>query len=155
MPSFSVLRLHGTQPERERLKNGIRNEEIEFDICLTTYEAFVAEDSWFKTRRWTYCVLDEGHRIKNSETNVSTKARGLGSLFKLRRSIRLVSRYVTHSYSSHRHPRSKQSHRAMGIAQLAVSSRLYSSHGAAFPSLFRSYTRLILRNLPQIYSGSP
>ncbi|KIM59502.1 hypothetical protein SCLCIDRAFT_1217627 [Scleroderma citrinum Foug A] len=83
LPSFNVLRFHGTQAERERLKNGVRNEEINFDICLTTYEAFVAEDSWFKTRRWTYCVLDEGHRIKNSETNLSNKARGLGSLFKL------------------------------------------------------------------------
>ncbi|KAL4063586.1 P-loop containing nucleoside triphosphate hydrolase protein [Scleroderma yunnanense] len=83
LPSFSVLRFHGTQAERERLKNGIRNEEINFDICLTTYEAFVAEDSWFKARRWTYCVLDEGHRIKNAETNLSNKLRGMSSLFKL------------------------------------------------------------------------
>jgi SWI/SNF-related matrix-associated actin-dependent regulator of chromatin subfamily A member 5 len=48
--------------------------------------AFVAEDSWFKTRRWTYCVLDEGHRIKNSETNLSHRVQGIGAMYRLSRS---------------------------------------------------------------------
>ena len=61
----------------------IRNEEIKFDLCITTYDAYVSDDSWFKTRRWSYCVLDEGHRIKNSETKVSSKIKGLGSLYRL------------------------------------------------------------------------
>ncbi|KAH7882573.1 P-loop containing nucleoside triphosphate hydrolase protein [Phlebopus sp. FC_14] len=83
LPSFQVLRYHGTAAERDRLKNGVRNDDIKFDLCIATYESYVADDSWFKTRRWSYCVLDEGHRIKNSETNVSSKVRGLGSLFRL------------------------------------------------------------------------
>ncbi|KAG9310832.1 P-loop containing nucleoside triphosphate hydrolase protein [Chiua virens] len=83
LPSLQVLRYHGTQAERERLRTAIRNDEIKFDICITTYDAYVADDSWFKTRRWFYCVLDEGHRIKNSGTQVSSKIQGLGSLYRL------------------------------------------------------------------------
>ena len=83
LPSFAVLRYHGTQAERDRLKLAIRNGEIKFDICMTTYDSYVADDSWFKTRRWFYCVLDEGHKVKNSETQVSGKIKGLGSLYRL------------------------------------------------------------------------
>ncbi|KIJ13016.1 hypothetical protein PAXINDRAFT_163783 [Paxillus involutus ATCC 200175] len=83
LPSFKVLRYHGTQAERDRLKTGIRDNEIEFDLCVTTYEMYVSDDGWFKTRRWYYCVLDEGHRIKNSDTQLSSKVKGLGSLFRL------------------------------------------------------------------------
>ena len=45
--------------------------------------AFSAEDSWFKARRWTYCVLDEGHKIKNSETNLAHRVQGIGALYRL------------------------------------------------------------------------
>ncbi|KAF8554251.1 hypothetical protein OG21DRAFT_1497134 [Imleria badia] len=83
LPSFNLLRYHGTQAERDRLKTAIRNNEIKFDLCITTYDAYVSDDGWFKTRRWYYCVLDEGHRIKNSETQVSSKIQGLGSLYRL------------------------------------------------------------------------
>ncbi|KAF8126339.1 P-loop containing nucleoside triphosphate hydrolase protein [Boletus edulis] len=83
LPCFNVLRYHGSQPERERLKTAIRNAEIKFDLCITTYDAYVSDNNWFKARRWFYCVLDEGHRIKNSETQVSSKIQGLGSLYRL------------------------------------------------------------------------
>ncbi|OAX35586.1 hypothetical protein K503DRAFT_358854, partial [Rhizopogon vinicolor AM-OR11-026] len=83
VPSLRLFRFHGTQSERDRLKNSVRHDELKFDLCITTYEAYVAEDTWFKSRRWFYCVLDEGHRIKNSETNLSSKLRGLGSLYRL------------------------------------------------------------------------
>lgn len=78
-----VLRFHGQQSERDRLKSAIRLGEIKFDLCVTTYEAYSAEDSWFKTRRWTYCVLDEGHRVKNADTHISGKLQGIGSLYRL------------------------------------------------------------------------
>ncbi|EGO28787.1 hypothetical protein SERLADRAFT_434683 [Serpula lacrymans var. lacrymans S7.9] len=83
LPSLRTLRFHGTQSERDRLKNSMRGVEIPFDLCITTYEAFVAEDSWFKSRRWMYCVLDEGHRIKNSDTNLASKVQGIGALHRL------------------------------------------------------------------------
>jgi SNF2 family DNA or RNA helicase len=33
--------------------------------------------------RWTYCVLDEGHRIKNAETNLASTLQGIGALHRL------------------------------------------------------------------------
>ena len=48
--------------ERGRLKGQLVAEKP--DLVVTTYEAYTAESGWFKNRRWTCCVLDEGHRIK-------------------------------------------------------------------------------------------
>ncbi|KAG6816477.1 hypothetical protein H0H87_005764 [Tephrocybe sp. NHM501043] len=83
LPSMRVIRFHGPNNERDRLKYHLRTDR-NFDIMLTTYETYVAEDQWFKSARWTYCVLDEGHKIKNSDTLLSNKVQGLGSLFRLR-----------------------------------------------------------------------
>ncbi|KZT67879.1 hypothetical protein DAEQUDRAFT_766836 [Daedalea quercina L-15889] len=83
IPSFKVLRFHGQKSERDRLKNEIRANGLACDIMVTTYDTYVAEDRWFKTRRWFCCVLDEGHKIKNADTNVSSKLQGLGSLYRL------------------------------------------------------------------------
>jgi SWI/SNF-related matrix-associated actin-dependent regulator of chromatin subfamily A member 5 len=79
-----VIRLHGLASERNRIKDSTKGDRT-FDIMLTTYETYVLEDPWFKSRRWTYCVLDEGHRIKNSDTNLALKVQTLGSLFRLSR----------------------------------------------------------------------
>ncbi|KAI0685348.1 P-loop containing nucleoside triphosphate hydrolase protein [Cytidiella melzeri] len=83
LPSFRSFRFHAHESERARLKQSVRNGEAEFDICVTTYEGFSAEDSWLKSRRWTYVVLDEGHKVKNSETQIAHKVQGIGSLYRL------------------------------------------------------------------------
>ncbi|KAH0579578.1 hypothetical protein H2248_002429 [Termitomyces sp. 'cryptogamus'] len=82
IPSMRVIRFHGPINERERLKHTMRSDR-NFDIMLTTYETYVAEDQWFKSNRWTYCVLDEGHKIKNPDALLSQKVHGLGSLCRL------------------------------------------------------------------------
>jgi len=79
VPSFRALRFHGQASERIRLKNSIRDRESGFDICVTTYDSFVVEHGWFKSKRWSYCVLDEGHKIKNSDTGVASKLQGIGA----------------------------------------------------------------------------
>lgn len=51
---------------------------IDFDIVLTTYETVVADN--FRLSRmgpWKCVVLDEGHRIKNFATKLSTSVKGL------------------------------------------------------------------------------
>lgn len=75
------MRFHGVQSERERLKSSPALAEL--DVLVTTYEAFVAEDAWFKKRRWTYCVLDEGHRIKNADTTLAGKVQGVSAQHRL------------------------------------------------------------------------
>ncbi|PFH46225.1 hypothetical protein AMATHDRAFT_70336 [Amanita thiersii Skay4041] len=84
LPSMKTLRFHGVAQERTRLKDIFRKGHAEhIDIVFSTYETFVAEDSWFKSQRWMYCVLDEGHKIKNAETSISHKLHGIGSLYRL------------------------------------------------------------------------
>ncbi|BFZ64542.1 hypothetical protein YB2330_005689 [Saitoella coloradoensis] len=71
VPSLTALRYHGGKTERERLKTQAR--ENEYDVVVTTYEQYVAEDAWFKKRAWGAVVVDEGHRMKNEGTNIAMK----------------------------------------------------------------------------------
>ncbi|KAL6710197.1 hypothetical protein ACN47E_009988 [Coniothyrium glycines] len=55
-----------------------------FKIIVTTYDTFQAEQSWFKTSFvWRYVVLDEGHKIKSSVTQISTSLRNISSEYRL------------------------------------------------------------------------
>ena len=55
-----------------------------FDLVVTTYETFTAEQSWFKRAFvWRYCILDEGHKIKNDLSQISTALQGLGAEYRV------------------------------------------------------------------------
>jgi SWI/SNF-related matrix-associated actin-dependent regulator of chromatin subfamily A member 5 len=106
VPSLRTLRFHGTQAERARLKASTDWKEV--DIVFATYESYGAEDSWFKARRWGYCVLDEGHRIKNADTAQSSRLQGIGALHRLSEtfsSSMAVFLLTTWYPSSHRYTR--------------------------------------------------
>lgn len=65
-------------------KRATEHESTACKIIVTTYETFVAEQSWFKTSFvWRYVVLDEGHKIKSSITNVSTALRHVSAEYRL------------------------------------------------------------------------
>ncbi|KAI5479678.1 nucleosome remodeling complex ATPase subunit (Snf2h) [Pseudohyphozyma bogoriensis] len=81
LPTFKHLRFHGPMSERHRLKAQCANEHP--DLVVTTYEAYTAEASWFKHRRWGVVALDEGHKIKNHESNVSQSLHGIGAQMRL------------------------------------------------------------------------
>ena len=54
------------------------------DLVVTTYETFSAEQTWFKRAFvWKYVVLDEGHKIKNDLSQISTALQGLGAEYRL------------------------------------------------------------------------
>lgn len=54
------------------------------DVVVTTYETFVSEQSWFKTAFvWRFCVLDEGHKVKNEKSDVSRAVQTLKAEFRL------------------------------------------------------------------------
>ncbi|KAI4753322.1 hypothetical protein E4T52_14552 [Aureobasidium sp. EXF-3400] len=103
-PKLKVLRFHGSTSERNEVKlmaSGVtdrygnatgRNKSKRgdvsvptnegsgtvFDIMVTNYETFQSEASWFKQAFvWRYCILDEGHKIKNDKTNISLALQGL------------------------------------------------------------------------------
>jgi SWI/SNF-related matrix-associated actin-dependent regulator of chromatin subfamily A member 5 len=55
-----------------------------YKIIVTTYETFLAEHQWFKhSFVWRYVVLDEGHKIKSSVTQISIALRTIASEFRL------------------------------------------------------------------------
>ncbi|KAI9827169.1 MAG: hypothetical protein M1832_005305 [Thelocarpon impressellum] len=54
------------------------------DVVVTTYETFSAEQVWFKRAFvWTYAVLDEGHKIKNDLSMISSALQGLQAEYRL------------------------------------------------------------------------
>ncbi len=83
LPSHSFLRFHAPSTERTRLKSLINSGELCFDVCVTTYEGFGAEEGWFRSRKWAVAVCDEGQRVKNWESQVARSVQGLGSLYRL------------------------------------------------------------------------
>ena len=53
-------------------------------LIVTTYETFQAEQSWFKhSFAWRYVVLDEGHKIKNSFSQISTALKSISAEYRL------------------------------------------------------------------------
>ena len=61
----------------------MRDNGAPYDVFVVSYDSYKAEDTWFKSRRWCYIVLDEGHKIKNHKTQISTTLQGISSLYKL------------------------------------------------------------------------
>ncbi|KAF2032487.1 hypothetical protein EK21DRAFT_60785 [Setomelanomma holmii] len=60
------------------------NESASYKIIVTTYDTFAAEQSWFKSSFvWRYVVLDEGHKIKSSVTQISTALRNISAEYRL------------------------------------------------------------------------
>lgn len=58
--------------------------ESSYKIIVTTYDTFHADSDWFKRSfLWRYVVLDEGHKIKSSTTNISTSLRNISSEYRL------------------------------------------------------------------------
>ena len=120
-PGLRVIRFHGPESERNRLKKVALGEEDMYgnstrsaftkknnrlaaagkkminlesdvdlddspgvDLVVTTYETFSAEQSWLKRAFvWKYVILDEGHKIKNDLSQVSTALQGLGAEYRL------------------------------------------------------------------------
>ena len=87
VPNLNVVRFHGPKAERDALKIELGTKarsEKKIDIVVTTYDAFVADERWFKQGyQWRYIVLDEGHKLKNDKSHVATALQGLNSAHRL------------------------------------------------------------------------
>ena len=72
-----VVRLHATDvDERKRLRREVLSNPGSFDVAVTTYD--MVNSAQFggalkTTLVWRVLVLDEGHKIKNTETLVSQR----------------------------------------------------------------------------------
>jgi len=78
-PSLRVVKLHSSDmAERERLKDRVMNDFTSFDVVVTTYEMAKSANMSAIVRRlwWRYIILDEGHVVKNENSQISQAMRG-------------------------------------------------------------------------------
>ncbi|CAH3137716.1 unnamed protein product [Pocillopora meandrina] len=61
--------LHYTGPpsERQRLRNKVKNHSL----VVASYDIVRNDGEFFRSVHWNYCVLDEGHIIKNGKTKLA------------------------------------------------------------------------------------
>ena len=81
-PALKVLRLHASSPEeRERQIDKMKNEWSTYDCVVTTYDMVKTSSMMNFCPRYyfRYVVLDEGHVIKNSETDLAQAVRRIHS----------------------------------------------------------------------------
>lgn len=73
------MRLHSSErAEGERLAREFLSDPTSFDVAVTTYEMAVSDalETALRTKvHWHTLVLDEGHRVKNAEAQVSAGLR--------------------------------------------------------------------------------
>ena len=89
------LDVHGSEPGGSRKRRTEKrtaagyplisiDSDCGVDLIVTTYDTFHAEQAWFKrTFVWTYVVLDEGHKIKNDLSLISTALQSIGAEYRL------------------------------------------------------------------------
>uniref|UniRef100_A0A0N8BMP5 TATA-binding protein-associated factor n=1 Tax=Daphnia magna TaxID=35525 RepID=A0A0N8BMP5_9CRUS len=61
--------LHYTGPPSERMR--IRNRASHHNLIIASYDIVRNDLDFFSSIRWNFCVLDEGHVIKNGKTKLS------------------------------------------------------------------------------------
>jgi len=66
------------KPYREEI---LKNELIpgKFDVCVTSYEGITICQNYLKKYKWRFLIIDEAHKIKNDESNLSQLIRRLHS----------------------------------------------------------------------------
>ncbi|RDW62875.1 putative nucleosome remodeling complex ATPase subunit (Snf2h) [Aspergillus mulundensis] len=81
---FRPMSYYGSSEEREKLRRLFRQQESQpVDIVVTTYETLCSDLWFFQKTVWAHVVLDEGHRIKNSQAKRTQGIYRLRSEFKL------------------------------------------------------------------------
>lgn len=67
------LQYVGLPTERERLRSHMHK----YNLIVASYEIVRKDIAFFSTMKWNYCVLDEGHIIKNGKTKSSKAVKKL------------------------------------------------------------------------------
>ena len=71
-PSIRLLNYYGSQDERRHMRLQIVQEQVEYDVILTTYNMVIssADDRvLFRKLDFHYVIFDEAHMLKNMATN--------------------------------------------------------------------------------------
>ena len=66
-PSINVFKYSGTKSERQSIDLHKLTKKRKTNVIITSYEISIKDFSKFKSISWNYLIVDEGHRLKNSE----------------------------------------------------------------------------------------
>ncbi|KAJ3143243.1 hypothetical protein HK101_003150, partial [Irineochytrium annulatum] len=69
-PSVHKIVFKGSPPLRKRMAQEIRHGS--FNVVLTTFEYIIKEKAVLSKVKWVYLIIDEGHRMKNAQSKLST-----------------------------------------------------------------------------------
>ncbi|KAA8493126.1 Chromatin structure-remodeling complex subunit snf21 [Porphyridium purpureum] len=85
-PSIRVIVFKGDKKIRKSLFDEVILKAA-FNVCLITYEYVVRGKNLLKKVEWEYIIVDEGHRMKNGESRLSTV---LGDVYQSRHRLLLT-----------------------------------------------------------------
>ena len=74
-PQLKVMRYHGNPDERKVLREQLSNSKsnaAQTPILITSYEIAMNDQSHLKRYSWKLMVVDEGHRLKNTQSKLLT-----------------------------------------------------------------------------------
>lgn len=69
-PAVSTLVYKGTPNVRKQLASQLKMGT--FQVLLTTYEYIIKEKNLLGKIKWTHMIIDEGHRMKNTQSKLTT-----------------------------------------------------------------------------------
>ena len=69
--ALKALRYGGTLPQRAEQQGTVRD----YDVVVMSYEVLRSDIHWVEKQNWLYCILDEGHAIRNPNSAVSKAAK--------------------------------------------------------------------------------
>lgn len=85
-PEFAIEPYYGSQDERAEIRDALSKPSAQFDVMVTTYNLACGSSQdlgFLKSRKFNVCVYDEGHLLKNSQSERYTKLMRLNAKFRL------------------------------------------------------------------------
>ncbi|ESO92017.1 hypothetical protein LOTGIDRAFT_121549 [Lottia gigantea] len=88
-PKVPVILYHGTKEERAGMRSKIRKKVIIREgvavrpVVITSYEISMIDKGFMSKQEWKYLIVDEGHRIKNSQCRLIKELRTYDSTHRL------------------------------------------------------------------------
>ena len=84
-PSGSVLRPLGLSNGRDIKRELAKTKQScrGWNVAITSYALLRSNAGIFASRKWTYCILDEGHLLRNPETATARASRRLRGAHKV------------------------------------------------------------------------